>query len=310
MAKAQLKLLLFIIVLGITLGCMATAYYIYAKVLKPETRIQKEIEGIKKTERVIIDPGIKRFDAAATLIKQGQIEAGREALYKLVQQFPESPTCVEAKRIIGEINMDMLFSPNHMVGKKDYIVQPGDSLGRISINQGASMDMIMRINGLMGTTLQPGDHLTLAPVEFSIIVDVSDKTVALLRKAGDKEYFFKEYQARNLRLPPGIKVPTVEPMEISGKSAVADGKPVLSADPRYIDAEKWLSASRAGLVIRVDQPVKAVPVPETAAPTDPAGAETVPVEAPQPESGIFLAREDLEELFALVRKGTKLAFRR
>ena len=34
MAKAQLKVLLFLIVLGITLGSMAMAYYIYAKVLK------------------------------------------------------------------------------------------------------------------------------------------------------------------------------------------------------------------------------------------------------------------------------------
>ncbi|MDZ4287513.1 MAG: LysM peptidoglycan-binding domain-containing protein [Prosthecobacter sp.] len=309
MAKAQLKLLLFLIVLGITLGCMATAYYIYAKVLKPETRIQKEIESIKKTEHVIVDPGIKRFDAAAELIKQGQIEAGREAMYKLIAQFPASPTCIEAKRIIGEINMDMLFSPNHKVGKRDYIVQPGDSLALIASKQGTSMDMIIRLNGLMGTTLQPGDHLTLVPLEFSVVVDVSANTVELRRMAAEKEYFFKEYRALEVRLPPGVKPPTE--MEIGGKSAVADGKPVLSSDPRYVDAEKWLSGSRSGVLIRTKTPIKAVPVPEPAKTPDPQpGIQAAPAEVPQQESGIFLSREDLEELFALVRKGSKLAFKR
>lgn len=48
MAKTQLKLLLFLIVLGITLGCMATAYYIYDKVLKPEKAIQDQMAGMKK----------------------------------------------------------------------------------------------------------------------------------------------------------------------------------------------------------------------------------------------------------------------
>ncbi|HYF33938.1 MAG TPA: LysM peptidoglycan-binding domain-containing protein [Prosthecobacter sp.] len=303
MAKAQLKLLLFLIVLGITLGCMATAYYIYVKVLKPENRIQKEIESIKKVERPVIDPGLKRFDAAVALIKQGQIEPGREALYKLIQQFPESPTCTEAKRIIGEINMDMLFSPNHKVGKRDYIVQPGDSLNLIATKQATTVDMIIRLNGLMGTTLQPGDHLTLVTLDFSVAVDISDKTVQLLRKVGEDKYaFFKEYRALEVRLPPGLRAPAE--MEIGGKSAVADGKAVSSSEPAYIDAEKWLTGSRPGVVIRTPRSAKAGAVPEPSTPTDAPPTEIAP------EAGIFLAREDLEEMFALVRKGSKLAFRR
>ena len=57
MAKTQLKILLFLIVLGITLGCMATAYYFYDKVLKPEKMIQAEMAGLKKTIMPRIDPG-------------------------------------------------------------------------------------------------------------------------------------------------------------------------------------------------------------------------------------------------------------
>lgn len=302
MAKTQLKLLLFLIVLGITLGCMATAYYIYDKVLKPESVIQAEMKDLKKTDMPRIDPGAKRFEIAVSQIKDKKINEGRELLYKMLQQFPESATCSEAKRIIGEINLDELFSLKNKAGKKDYIVQPGDSLALIASKQGTNMDMIVRLNGLMSTTLQPGDHLTLVPLDFSVVVDISDKTVTLRRKAGDKEYFFKEYHATDITLPSGMKAPSE--MEIKGKSAVADGKSVLSTDPRYVDAEKWLPGSRTGIVLRTPPPPKAIPVPEPAnAASNSALAETI-----TPESGVFLERADLEELFALVRNGSKLYF--
>ncbi|MCW0218959.1 MAG: LysM peptidoglycan-binding domain-containing protein [Prosthecobacter sp.] len=298
MAKAQLKLLLFLIVLGITLGSMAAAYYIYDKILSPDKRIQAEIASIKKSDIPRIDPGAKRFDAAIDLIKEGRIEDGRDGLFKLIQQFPDSPTCVEAKRIIGEINMDQLFASQSKVGKKDYIVQPGDSLALIANKQGTTMDMLIRLNGLMGTMLQPGDHLTILPLEFSLVVDVSAKTVTLRR--GEKNLFFKEYQATEIRLPTSVKIPT--DMEIKGKSAVVDGKAVISNDPRYAEAEKWLPGSRTGVVLRTPPPVKAIPVP------DPSQPATAPILEEAPESGVFLAREDLEEMFALVRNGSKLYF--
>ena len=139
MAKTQLKLLLFLIVLGITLGCMATAFYIYDKILRPESRIQAEMKNMKKGDLPKIDPGAKRFDVAATLIRAGKYSEGREMLYKMLQQFPDSATCPEAKRIIGEMNFDELFSPENKFNKKDYIVQPGDSLALIASKQSSSM---------------------------------------------------------------------------------------------------------------------------------------------------------------------------
>lgn len=307
MAKTQLKLLLFLIALGITLGCVATAFYIYEKVLKPEMVIQAEMAGLKKGNMPKIDPGAKRFDVAALQIKDGKINQGREMLYKMLQQFPDSETCPEAKRIIGEINLDELYSLDHKIGKKDYIVQPGDSLALIAQKQGTNMDMIVRLNGLMSTTLQPGDHLTLIPLDFSIVVDISSKTVSLRRKIGEKEYFFKEYQALDICLPSAMKVPAE--MEIKGKSAIADGKSVLSTDPRYIDADKWLPGSRTGVVLRTLPPVVKPAAPAPAPTTALAASKSDLAEpAPAQESGVFLEHSDLEELFTLVRNGSKLYF--
>lgn len=303
MAKAQLKLLLFLIVLGITLGSMVTAYYIYDKVLKPHERVQAEIAAIKTGDVPRMDPGAKRFDAAIDLIKEGRIEDGRDALFKLINQFRESPARVEAKRIIGEINLDQLYAAESKAGKKDYIVQPGDSLALIASRQNTTVDLLIRLNGLMGTVLQPGDHLTVLPLDFSIRVSVGEKTVSLWRKVGEKEFFFKEYQAQDIRLPSSLKVP--ETMEIKGKSAVIDGKVLLSTDLHYAEADKWLPGSRNGVVLRTPPKAKAVPVAEPDA-KKPAALVSDLDDGPEP--GVFLAREDLEEMFALVRNGSKLYF--
>lgn len=331
MAKAQLKLLLFLIVLGITLGAMAAAYYIYARILVPDSKTQQEIAQIKKGDMPRIDPGAKRFDAAVELIKENRIEDGRDAMFRLIGQFPDSATCPEAKRIIGEINLDQLFADGTKLGKHDYIVQPGDSLALIATKQGTTMDMLIRLNGLMGTTLQPGDHLTILPLDFSLVVDMSAKTLTLFRnsKDGSKKFFFKEYLASDIRLQAGVKPAADDKdkgFEIKGKAALVDGKGVLVTDNRYAASEKWLPASRPGSS-QTSLVVRTVPLPKSATPApapaqEPAKAtkkgaksKKAAAQAPDPvdfelddgpEPGVFLAREDLEELFALVRNGTKV----
>lgn len=307
MVRTQLKLLVFLLAVGITAGCAALAWWVFEKELKRESEITADIKKAHKNVVAPPDPGARRFDAAVDMIRHGQIDEGRDALYKLLVQFPESPTCAEAKRIIGEINLDSFFSPNQMAGKKDYIVQPGDSLALIATRNQTSVDMIMRMNGLVGNTLHPGDHLIVVPLNFDVVVDVSAKSVSLLRTVGARQYFFKEYTAFDVRLPPGMRAP-VE-MEVGVKQAMAEGKAVTPTDPRYTEAEKWVPGSKAGVALRTVPVARAVVVTETK-PTvkgkgTPKGGDAVE-QAAAPDSGVFLAPDDLEELFALVRKGSKL----
>lgn len=306
MAKAQLKLLVFLFAVGITVGCAAVAYWIFDKELRREMEVSADLKEMHKNVLAPPDPGARRFDAAVELIRNNQVDAGRDALYKLLQQFPESPTCVEARRIIGEINLDGLYSPNQLAGKKDYIVQPGDSLALIANKNQTNIDTIVRMNGLIGNTLHPGDHLIVVPLNFDVVVDVSSRTVALLRTVGTKQYFFKEYVAFDVRLPPGMRVPAE--MEVGVKQALVDGKGVLSNDPRYIEAEKWVPGSKPGVFFRTVPVAKAVVVVEDPKPQSKGkGAASVMAEQPVAlETGVFMAPDDLEELFALVRKGSKL----
>ena len=308
MAKAQLKILVFLITVGLVAGALSVGWWFYMNVLLKESQVAQDIAAMKGKDRPRIDPGLRRFEAAVDLIREGRIEEGRDALYKLRQQFPDSAACPEAMRIIGEINMDQLYSHNHKAGKKDYIVQPGNTLLGIATKNNTTIDSIIRMNGLMSTLLQPGDHLTLIPMDFHLGVDVSNKQVMLLRKVGDKEYLFKVYDAKDIRLPPGTRLP-VE-MALAGINATHEGKTILSTEPNYAAAEKWISGTKAGVIIRTPPVPKALPVeaPKAAVAKGSSPAATPP---PAPsaaaETGIFLSREDIEELFALVRKGSKLS---
>jgi hypothetical protein len=99
-------------------------------------------------------------------------------------------------------------------------------------------------------------------------------------------------------------------MELAGKNATHEGKTILSTDPNYAAAEKWISGTKAGVIIRTPPVAKAIPVEAPkAAPVKGATPEAMPAPAPSAaaETGIFLSREDIEELFALVRRGSKLS---
>lgn len=304
MASTQIKLLIFLITVGLVTGTLAMGYWVYMNILLKESQVEQDIAAMKAQDRPRIDPGVRRFEAAVDLIRADKIEEGREALIKLRQQFPDSATCAEAMRIIGEINLDQLYSPNNMAGKKDYIVQPGDSLNLIASKQGTTVDAIIRMSGLMSYTLHPGDHLTIIPMDFHLAVNVSKKQVTLLRKIGDKEYRFKVYEASDIRLPPGTRLP-VE-MTLTGKNAIYEGKSVNSTDPHYLMAEKWLPGSKPGVIIRTPPVPKALPVDALKPQADGTPAP-LPVPAANTETGIFLSREDIEELFALVSRGSKLS---
>lgn len=286
MAKAQFKLLLFLVTVGLMLSSVGTAYWYYVRVIRPEMRVKSEIAGIKESKLPTVDPGLRRFDAAIDKIRAGDVEAGRDALRTLVQQFPESETCREAKRIISEMNLDKLFSPTELDGKVEHVVQPGGSLNAIAVKYKTSLDMIARMNGLRGSMIHAGDRLLIIPLEFDFVVHEAEKTVTILRKGR----FFAEFEAVEIRLPPGFRVPSE--MKLTQKSASLDGKPVAPTDAHYLHAAKWVPASRPGVVLR---PV--IVRDENAV----AGAPVVQ------EYGIFLQPEDLEEIFALARAGASLS---
>ena len=104
MAKTQIKLLIFLITVGLVAGTLAMGYWVYMNILLKESQVEQDIASMKAKDRPRVDPGIRRFEAAVELIHQGKIDEGRDALYKLCQQFPDSKTCAEAKHTTAKNN--------------------------------------------------------------------------------------------------------------------------------------------------------------------------------------------------------------
>ena len=366
---SRLKIVLFLSSLALAAACVAGAWWACTHILGKDEVVTKQIQQMQGNKKDPPDPGLHRFDNAVTTMKKGEIATGRDDLYELLRNFPASSRAPEAKRIIGEMNLDAMFSQNLNTAKKDYIVRPGDSLGLIARKNDTTVECIMRANAMMSSGLQPGDHLFIFPHDFDMIISVSAKTLTLLRNGR----FFKEYQALDVKLPPGMKVaPTIaaatssdgaQPsppaavpvakttgkkkttihtppalpgeLTVHDKAAWVEGKRVLPTDSHFNSADKWLMSSRIGFNIRalpqatalsgqttIIQPKSTSSKPDKTASKTPAKDKNNKHASPaamnnheedkedattaMPESGVFLARDDTEELFTIIRTGTKI----
>lgn len=314
---SRLKILVFIFAVGVAGSIIAAAYWFYTRIIGADTKLETQIVQLQSKKNAPPDPGIKRFEKAAELIKEGNLEESRTALYELLRSFPNSMCAPEAKRIIGEMNLDMMFSVNTNPLKKNYIVQPGDSMGLIARKNQTTIECILRANGMMSNGLQPGDHLFVFPLEFDLVVDVSAKTVTLLRN----QRFIKEYQALEINLPSGVKIPA--DLTLNDKAAWVNGKRVLSTDSQFMNADKWLMVNKPGFNIRAQTQAKPVNQAEVITPAAVAkttkknskaktSGNVTPNDTADPSdevvvtTGVFLPREDAEELFTLIRTGTPL----
>jgi hypothetical protein len=321
---SRFKIVIFLMAVGIAGSVIAAAYWYYTRVMGHDTKVQGEIKELQAQKTTLPDPGVKRFDRAVELLKENNFSEARAALAEMLKTFPDSSRAGEARRIIGEMNMDMLFSKEDNTARRDYIVQPGQGLQAIATKNQTTIECLLRANGLQSHMLQPGDKVSVFPLDFEILIDVSEKTLDLKLKG----IVFKQYNAVDVKVPPGMRVPAPE-LKISGKSAIYHGKQVNALSPDFMDADKWLTATKGNnnfMIRALPRAKPAQPAPTAAAPASPSkeqsgnkkqsgkkGAQPAADEPALPEpapTGIFLAREDIEELYTIIRQQTPVEIRR
>ena len=100
------KVLAALLVLGV-LGATVTL----VERLKKETAVPQLREIPEDLERVpAVEPGEIAFERGRELLATGQFEKAREKLEFLVGVYPSSSSAGEARRILGELNLDDLLS--------------------------------------------------------------------------------------------------------------------------------------------------------------------------------------------------------
>jgi len=302
----QFTILLAVMAFGVLGAAIVGVAYYVEQIVKPEQAALETIREQQGSRDNLPDPGLKEFDAAMVLIRNGELPGARDRLAYLLRYYPDSARYLEAKRVLGEINLDLLLSDDPAPGKFKYTVKSGDSgLAAIAGRYRCTVDYLMRANGLTGTVIHIGDEYWVTPLLFVLEARLKERVLAVYRiedapesagpSAGAErpplasEVFFKEYPIVDLNLPPTVKVPSSA--EVNDKPGwLPNGKRVQLGQSAYHAAHRWLQTARPGLVLQ--------PAPEK--------PEEASVER---KSGILLAQADLNELYAYIRTGTELRLR-
>lgn len=281
---ARLKFLLAFLAMLICVGGVAGAYFYWKKFAQPELVVNRHISGKGGTNFEKPDLGKRHFDAAVALIKDGELVSARDRLLYLMEYFPESSTFSEARRIVGELNMDLLVSKIPLPGKVEHTVRRGEALVTISSRNKTTIDYIMRANAKTSEFIFPDEVLTVYPLEFAVRIGLGAGTVTVL----EEDKLFKEYRIVDRNLPADLRAPVST--SVSEKVAWDGNQPINFTDKNYMNCSKWLRTGRIGLFIRH-------------ADSATTGGDAVAGARP---FGVMLEKADLEELFTILRVGSKV----
>jgi len=236
-----------------------------------------------------IDPGAKVFEKATEMIAVGDLAGARERLRNIVSIYPRSKAAPEARRIVGEMNLDDLLSAVHMEGKEIHIVRPGETFYGIEAKHNTSLDCIMHLNGLMDLKgLQPGEELIVMPLDLRVLIEPGRKALSIW-KGGQ---FIKEYPllSANLGSHKGGLI-----TKISSKSGIFDDRRIIPGARDYRASEKVFALEKTSLQIR------------SVRSDDDSDKDDHPATGPGP--GFQLSVEDAEELALLLRPGNEVEIR-
>lgn len=248
----------------------------------------KPLEQIINDNKLIgFQPGQREFHQALEAIALGKTEQASQKLSIIQNLHPNSNYGPEARRILGEINIDEILSITNMENKQIYKVEAGDGYLNVATSSDTTLSCIMFLNGLTELgNLREGDELIVMPLDFKISVNIAQKRVVLFyRDDANKEHVFtKEYLIQGMDLPSLSKRSYLS--TISRKQGEEGNRTYPPTHARYRNATKVLGFKVGGRYLQF-RPVPAL-------------------DAVDPGSGIFLKPSDMEELAMLIRVGIEV----
>ena len=242
---------------------------------------------VQDNEMIGFEPGQREFNRALELIALQKLDEAREKLLFIQNLYPDSSYGPEARRILGEINLDEILSVENMTNKKTHIVRPGEGYLRIATENETTLDSIMFLNGLLDLrALHTGDELIVMPLDFKLVIDLGHKRVELFHRDQEKKehVFAKDYPIQRLDIG---RMPTrTLQSRISRKQGELNGRAIQPTSPSYRHSIKILGFNAGNTFLQLR------PIPEE-------GSD-------EPGRGIFLLPSDMEELTMLIRIGNEV----
>ena len=268
-------------------------------------------ESVNAAEMPDLDPGEKAFQKALELIAMGKLADASEKLNAIVNIFPTSSSAPVARHIVGEMNLDEIFSAAAGAGKQTHLVKRGDSYLSIAAQHKTTLDLIINLNGMQELkNLQPGEALMVMPLEFSLLIEPQKKSLSLwdgarficafpivhLNAAGKLANLRTTINSKSGQVDGRRPKPETTPKAKSGTkaNAKASAKPATNADPKADAKPDAKGVAPGGKAIQLAK----LPLQIRAYAADDTGAR-----------GIFLSAADIEELFLLTRVGNAVEIR-
>ena len=227
----------------------------------------------------VADPRRPVVDGALAAIRGGRVDEAVAALAPLAEEKGNAPALLDARKILGGIHLDQLFSRVPMPGKYEYAVgrTKGDNLHSIASRFRSTVTFLQRVNQLPGSVIHPGDRLVVCPLDFTVEIDLRGKRLTVRRDGK----FFSDYALRGMELPmatlPGDAV-------VADTSGWSGDRRIRQDAPEFSGAEKRLqiAVAEAGSIV----------------------LRKVPDSGAAPGPSLYLAESDLGELTAIIRPGT------
>jgi hypothetical protein len=270
---------LFVLLLAVVIFGGA-AFFSYDLFVKPERKIQQEKSGEIPVEPVP-DVSLPEFQAAAKLRQEGKLIEARDALVAVLQRFPNGQHIEEAKDLLGQVNIEMLFSDYRSPEKEEYVVRSGDVLAKIAAKTKTTPELILRTNNLTNSMLRVGQHLLISRPDFSIFIQRKAQTVVLLNHG----QFFKRYHIKTVRVsakqPPRISTRVAEVL------AWKNGRRVGFGTKEYVGSTRWIRLAQPGYFLFAE-----------------ADATHRDTTGQPPPPGLGMVASDVEELSSLVNGKT------
>ena len=217
---------------------------------------------------------------------KGKLLDAKAVYQKLVNEYPSSRDVLSWQKKVEAFNIKLIFSDTLLPNLTSlYEIKPGDTLGSISKQFNTNIELIMKSNRLSSDRIIPGRKVRIWTAPFTILVDKSQNTLTL--KTGDE--IIKTYSvstgANNCTPVGTFKI--VELIANPPWFKPGATEPIPPGSPQNILGTRWLGINVPGYGIHGT--------------TDPGslGSQVT-------QGCVRMANSDVEELFALVPKGTEV----
>ncbi len=155
----------------------------------PAPTSSQSVSPASTAETALHDPGLGLLEKAQGLRDKRKFLEARDAAYDVMDKSSNEVARAGAEALLGEVNIELVFTPRAMPEKSDYTVQPGDSIDQLAKKFGTTVDVIRKGNRVVGSVIRVGDRLRIFSGKFSIRVDKSNNTLTLFLN----DRFFKRY---------------------------------------------------------------------------------------------------------------------